>query len=331
VDDIARLCGYLPLALRLAANALANRVSLTPLDYLHQLTKDQERLKLIDASINLSYRMLSPEMQKLWRALSVFQETFAISMAAELWELELDVAQSALDEMTSYSLVEWDENFRLYRLHDLVRVFASAQLSEGERETAWKRRTTRLAKESFRQQREKIVEGYDPREREAILYLNWLRKKTYRAYTERAKKDNRKFHPAIQGLENVAESFTELLGYYRNYVNFIRTNTATSWQEFKKLETKIEKGVADNELSLDTEKRVLNEIISKHGATISKLRILEATLMLTENYFALIGDLMLGLDTNCNIDRFEREFESGLELTLTAIALAKDSIQEDYK
>jgi hypothetical protein len=55
-DEIARLCGYLPLALRLAGSALVKFVNLTPADYARRLQDGQRRLELIEASLNLSGR-----------------------------------------------------------------------------------------------------------------------------------------------------------------------------------------------------------------------------------------------------------------------------------
>jgi tetratricopeptide (TPR) repeat protein len=138
---IAKLCGYLPLALRLAASALAERKDLSPPDYVRRLTDEQQRLKLLDkieASIRLSYELLKPETQKLWRTLAVFPDTFGPLAAAAVWEMEQDAAQDALGEMLNYSLVDWDETISRYRLHDLARLFARNCLSEAElKEGQW--------------------------------------------------------------------------------------------------------------------------------------------------------------------------------------------------
>jgi hypothetical protein len=75
-DEMARLCGYLPLALRLAGSALAERVDLSPADYLRRLADAQTRLGLVEASLDLSYQLLDPEMQRLWRMLAIFPGTF---------------------------------------------------------------------------------------------------------------------------------------------------------------------------------------------------------------------------------------------------------------
>ncbi len=131
--EIARLCGYLPLALRLAGSALAERVNLPVADYVRRLADAQQRLRLIDASLSLSYELLPPKIQERWRILAVFPGTFESEAAGALWGLKSDAAQDALGELIKYSLLEWDETTARYRLHDLARLFADAHLGEVER------------------------------------------------------------------------------------------------------------------------------------------------------------------------------------------------------
>ncbi|MEW6737387.1 MAG: tetratricopeptide repeat protein, partial [Acidobacteriota bacterium] len=138
-DEMARLCGYLPLALRLAADALSNRKSLSVDDYLKRLAKEQERLKLIDASIILSYGLLSEELQQRWRLLAWFPDYFHLDAVMFMWCLELDHTKDTLDELVGYSLLEWNKNIKRYWLHDLVKIFAKAKLSEDDEIVAEKR------------------------------------------------------------------------------------------------------------------------------------------------------------------------------------------------
>lgn len=164
-DTIAKLCGYLPLALRLAASALVERVDLGVEDYVRQLTEGRQRLKLIDASLSLSYELLSPEMQGRWRVLAVFPDTFDTVATAAVWEIETDAAQDALSELVKYSLLEWDETTTRYRLHDLARLFADARLSEAERSIGQRRHASHYlgisqkAKELYKQGGEALKRG----------------------------------------------------------------------------------------------------------------------------------------------------------------------------
>src|SRR5215216_6221635 len=141
-DEIAKLCGYLPQALRLAAGALAKYVNLKPADYVRRLQDQQQRLQLIDASLSLSYELLSEELKERWRQLSVFPDSFADYSAAAMWEVENEQAQNTLGELIAASLVEWNETTDRYRLHDLARLFADSKLSDEERAIGHKRHAT---------------------------------------------------------------------------------------------------------------------------------------------------------------------------------------------
>lgn len=131
-EEIAKLCGYLPLALRLAASALAERDNLSPADYVRRLSDAKTRLSLVDASLTLSYELLSNEQQRLWRSLAVFPDTFDAAAAAAVWELDADAVQDVLGELFRYSLLEWDADTQRYSLHDLARLFADSRMSDDE-------------------------------------------------------------------------------------------------------------------------------------------------------------------------------------------------------
>jgi tetratricopeptide (TPR) repeat protein len=130
--EIARLCGHLPLALKLTANAIAKRPNLKPEDYARKLADAQKRLQLIEAPLSLSYEMLNEELRLRWRTLAVFPGSFDEAGAAAVWEVENQPAREVLGELITFSLVEWNETTRRYHLHDLARVFANSRLSQDE-------------------------------------------------------------------------------------------------------------------------------------------------------------------------------------------------------
>lgn|GEM_PF-609743 len=138
-DEIIKLCGNLPLAVRLAASLLAERPDLSPADYVRRLSDGRGRLELVEASLSLSYEQLSPELQSLFRALAVFPDDFDPKAAAAVWEKETDAAQDALGKLLKFSIVEWRQARGRYRLHNLARLFADARLSEEERVAAQQR------------------------------------------------------------------------------------------------------------------------------------------------------------------------------------------------
>ena len=171
-DEIATLCGHLPLALRLAASAMVKYRNLSPADYVQRLQDRQQRLQLVDASLSLSYELLSEELRESWCWLAVFPDTFADDAAAALWGVELDQAKYVLGELMAASLVEWNKSDR-YRLHDLVRLFADAKLNAGERAVGQKRFATHYrdvlnaAKKLYMKGGESLLRGL------ALFDLEW--------------------------------------------------------------------------------------------------------------------------------------------------------------
>lgn len=147
-DEICRLCGYLPLAIRAAGSLLAVTADLDPVDYLAQLKDERNRLERIGtegveidvaASLNLSYERLTPNAAGVFRVLSVFPGTFD----ANAEEVVCDDAKHArLSELVRRSLVLYDDSAKRYRLHDLVRLFANAKVSAEEFLVGQKRHAT---------------------------------------------------------------------------------------------------------------------------------------------------------------------------------------------
>jgi hypothetical protein len=64
--------------------------------------------------------------------LGVFPETFDLPAAAAIWDVEVDAAQGALGQLLRFSMLEWNNTSKRYRLHDLMRDFAQARLETAE-------------------------------------------------------------------------------------------------------------------------------------------------------------------------------------------------------
>jgi len=140
-EEIAELCGRLPLALRLAGSALAERIDLEPAQYVKRLQDKKNRLQLIEASFSLSYDLLNKKQQKLWQMLAIFPSSFEVNGAGAVWGLQTDavletasvLAQDSLSDFVRYSVLDYDPATKRYNLHDLARVFADSRLSEKEK------------------------------------------------------------------------------------------------------------------------------------------------------------------------------------------------------
>jgi tetratricopeptide (TPR) repeat protein len=136
-DKIARLCGNLPLALRLAGSTLAGHPDLDLAEYAQRLADNRKRLELVEASVSLSCDLLSAELQRYWYELAIFTAPFGRAAAA--LEVSLKSVAEALSEFIRYSLLEWNEVDQTYHLHDLVRLFAGTHLGRIEKQAAHRR------------------------------------------------------------------------------------------------------------------------------------------------------------------------------------------------
>ncbi|MEK9161778.1 MAG: tetratricopeptide repeat protein [Chloroflexota bacterium] len=150
-EEIAELCGRLPLALRLAGSALAEHIDLEPAQYVKRLQDKKNRLQLIEASFSLSYDLLNKKQQKLWQMLAIFPSSFEVMGASAVWGLQTDavsqsvpqqsgvdetasvLAQDSLSDFVRYSILDYDPTTKRYTLHDLAKVFADSRLSEKEK------------------------------------------------------------------------------------------------------------------------------------------------------------------------------------------------------
>ena len=142
-DSLANLCGYLPLALRNAASALAERKDIDVKDYERRLSDKKVRLELVDASFSLSYDLLRPLRRKHWCRLSVFPGDFDLNGGTAVLKMARDPSAEALSDLVKWSLVDFirpvDSGEGRYRLHDLARLFAESRLESKEHEDAKQR------------------------------------------------------------------------------------------------------------------------------------------------------------------------------------------------
>lgn len=138
-DEIAELCGDLPLALRAAAGALVERANLSPADLARRLRDEQKRLKHlgpVEGALAASGALLDADLRGRWYALAVFPRDFDALAAAAVWKIDTDAAQDALGELLRRSLIEFDPTAQRYRLHDLIRVYAASRLTADDERNA---------------------------------------------------------------------------------------------------------------------------------------------------------------------------------------------------
>ncbi len=134
-EEMAKLCGNLPLAIREAANMLAEHRDLSVDNCMRRLSQTHERRALAESAVKPAYDSLSPELQKLWRLLSAFPDRFDAQDAGTVWGMGAGPAQDFLSVLLAGNMLQWCESPASYRLHDLFRLWALAQCSDEERQS----------------------------------------------------------------------------------------------------------------------------------------------------------------------------------------------------
>ncbi|HEY7014281.1 MAG TPA: tetratricopeptide repeat protein [Streptosporangiaceae bacterium] len=130
-DEIARLCGYLPLAIGMLASQLRHHPAWTAAALAASLAAARDRLAMmraenlsVAAAFDLSYADLTQGQQRLFRRLGLVPgPSFDAHGAAALDGSRVDQARRRLEELYDHHLITEPTPGR-YQLHDLLREHA---------------------------------------------------------------------------------------------------------------------------------------------------------------------------------------------------------------
>jgi tetratricopeptide (TPR) repeat protein len=148
--DVVAACGFLPLAIRIAASRLAARRTWTVSTLAAKLADERRRLDelqagdlAVKATFELGYGQLEPAQARAFRLLGLADgPDLSLAAAAAVLDLPPEETEDLLESLVDTSLVESAAPGR-YRYHDLVRLYARAcaerELPRGEREAAMSR------------------------------------------------------------------------------------------------------------------------------------------------------------------------------------------------
>ncbi|MEV6857235.1 BTAD domain-containing putative transcriptional regulator [Streptomyces microflavus] len=141
--ELARRCGGLPLALRIASARLQNRPSWTLAFLAGRMSDDVRGLgelragdRSVEAAFRMSYDQLSPELRRGFRALGLAPTArFDVLTLAAMLGAPREEAEELLEDLVDASLLQQPHPGR-YRLHDLVRAHARRLATEAPEEAA---------------------------------------------------------------------------------------------------------------------------------------------------------------------------------------------------
>ncbi|WP_329051394.1 tetratricopeptide repeat protein [Amycolatopsis sp. NBC_01488] len=147
-DELARLCGHHPLALRIAAAntgvaSLGELVDELRGDPLAQLGFDGSEESAVAKAFSVSYQALPPGLRQAFRLLALVPGAdFTAIAAAALLDVPVEEATRRLRGLAAANLLEAHAP-RRFRFHDLARRYAErcvrADEEEAAREKAWER------------------------------------------------------------------------------------------------------------------------------------------------------------------------------------------------
>lgn len=170
--------------------------------------------------------------------------------------------------------------------------------------------------------RDDMIKGFDPREKEAVEYLKWLKKQIYDNYK---KFTNASEVPAnILSLDQRWEDFVDLLDVYRRRKNHLRSiNRQAVQNQLSQAERAVE-SAADERARRVQQANV--EILKRRVAAFDELersvKLVEGQLQSIENFFGLVNDQVVTLPTP------ERVSALDFEQLSDSIAMTKQMLEE---
>jgi hypothetical protein len=170
--------------------------------------------------------------------------------------------------------------------------------------------------------RESQIKGFDPREREAVEYLRWMKNQIYSNYKKFT--GTKEIPQNIQSLDQRWEDFVDLLDVYRRRKHHLRSiNRQAVQNQLVQAERAIEVSRDDRE------KRVQHanvEILKRRVAAFNDIersvKLVEGQLQSIENFFGLVNDQVVTLPTP------ERVSALDFEQLSDSIALTKQMLEE---
>jgi len=172
------------------------------------------------------------------------------------------------------------------------------------------------------QQREALIKVFDPREREAVEYLRWMKNQIYSNYKKFT--GTKQIPHNIQSLDQRWEDFVDLLDVYRRRKHHLRSIHRQAVQnQLLQAERSVE-GSRD-----DREKRIQQanvEILKRRVAAFNDIersvKLVEGQLQSIENFFGLVNDQVVTLPTP------ERVSSLDFEQLSDSIAMTKQMLEE---
>ncbi|WP_199754110.1 NB-ARC domain-containing protein [Amycolatopsis sp. WAC 01375] len=138
--ELVELCGFLPLAVRIAGNRLATRPQWSLAHLADRLRDEGTRLRALAAgdlqlrsAFDLSYRAVSAGARRLFRLLATVPGAdFGLELAGVVSGAAPADVRDQLDELVDASLLQATADPERHQFHDLIRLFAEERFEAEE-------------------------------------------------------------------------------------------------------------------------------------------------------------------------------------------------------
>jgi hypothetical protein len=184
------------------------------------------------------------------------------------------------------------------------------------------RREKERARKLRDSQREAVIKGFDPREREAVEYLRWMKNQIYSNYKKFT--TSKEVPPNIQTLDQRWEDFVDLLDVYRRRKHHLRAiNRQAVQNQLKQAEHAIQNSTDDRAKRVQqANAEILRRRVAAFNDLERSVRLVEGQLQSIENFFGLVNDQVVTLPTP------ERVSALHFEQLSDSIAMTRQMLEE---
>jgi hypothetical protein len=172
------------------------------------------------------------------------------------------------------------------------------------------------------QQRELLIKGFDPREREAVEYLRWMKNQIYSNYKKFT--GSKEVPHNIQSLDQRWEDFVDLLDVYRRRKHHLRSiNRQAVQNQLQQAERAVEGSRDDRERRIQQANvEILKRRVAAFNDIERSVKLVEGQLQSIENFFGLVNDQVVTLPTP------ERVSALDFEQLSDSIAMTRQMLEE---
>ena len=172
------------------------------------------------------------------------------------------------------------------------------------------------------QQREAQIKLFDPREREAVEYLRWMKNQIYSNYKKFT--GTKQIPHNIQSLDQRWEDFVDLLDVYRRRKHHLRSiNRQAVQNQLVQAERAVSSAKDDRERRIQQANvEILKRRVAAFNDIERSVKLVEGQLQSIENFFGLVNDQVVTLPTP------ERVSSLDFEQLSDSIAMTKQMLEE---